>query len=106
MKRMILAALGASILTGCVQTIAEDRVRDGLVRAGVPEANADCMAERMAERLSVAQLRKLERIKPLEGERARPATLGEFVTRARRVGDAEVVAVTASSAALCATGLG
>ena len=36
----------------------------------------------------------------------KPVTIGEYVERVRRVGDSEVVAVTASSAGLCAVGLG
>lgn len=59
----------------------------------------------MVDRLTIAQLKRLEALKPREGEAARPATIGEFVDRIRRVGDAEVVAVTASSAGLCLSGL-
>ena len=103
----LLAALAlAPALAGCVQTIAEDRVRSALVEAGVSEADSTCMAGRMVDRLTIAQLRKLEALKSRDGEPARPATLSEYVERVRRVGDAEVVAVTASSAGLCAVGLG
>ncbi|MXO74494.1 hypothetical protein GRI40_04555 [Altererythrobacter aerius] len=96
------ALLGAS---GCVETVAEDRVESALVEAGLSSANAACMAGRMVDRLTIAQLRKLERLEARPGERERPATIGEFVERVRRVGDSEVIAVTASSAALCTTGL-
>lgn len=103
---LILAGVAAALLTaGCAQTIAESRVRTALSEAGLSDGNAACMAERMVDRLSIPQLRKLEAMKAQRGEAERPATLGEFVARVRRVGDAEVVAVTTSSAALCATGL-
>lgn len=103
--RVLLASLCVLALSGCVQTIAEGRVKTALLEAGVPAGDADCMAKRMVDRLTIAQLRKLEALKARAGEIDRPATLGDFVTRVRRVGDQEVIAVTASSAALCATGL-
>jgi hypothetical protein len=70
-----------------------------MVEAGLSEPNADCMAERLTDRLTIGQLQKL---KQLKGERR---TLGDYVAAVRRVGDAEAISVTASSAALCATGL-
>ncbi len=84
---------------GCVQTIAQSQVRSSLLDAGLSAANADCMAERMVDRLSIAQLRKLQK---LRGEKR---SLGDYVSAVRRVGEAEALAVTASSAALCGTGL-
>ena len=98
--------LGAAMLAGCVQTIAESRVQSALVDAGLDRANADCMASRMVDRLTIDQLRKLERLKPQGNEPARPTTLQGYVDRVARVGDAEVLAVTSSSAALCVAGLG
>lgn len=107
MKRFAtIAILGLAIpLAGCVQAIAESRVRTALLEAGVSESDSACMAQRMTDRLTIAQLQKLEAMKDREGER-NPTTLRDYVERVRRVGDAEVVTVTASSAALCAVGLG
>lgn len=96
----VLAVLATALaLSGCVQKIAEHRVRSALVRAGLSEGNADCMAHRMVDRLTISQLRKLE---ALQGEKR---SVADYVIAVRRVGDAEVLGVTASSAALCATGL-
>lgn len=105
MRRVIGAAAIALMASGCVQTIAESRVRTALVDAGLNERNADCMAERMVDRLSIDQLRKLERLKAQPGERERGLSTREYLERVQRVGDAEVVAVTATSAGLCAAGL-
>ena len=104
----VAAALAVLALAtgGCVEKIAESRVRSALVDAGLSDRNADCMAGRMVDRLTIAQLRKLESLKARAGEREKPVTIGQYVERVRRVGDAEVVAVTASSAGLCAVGLG
>ncbi|NCP14956.1 MAG: hypothetical protein GW858_12480 [Sphingomonadales bacterium] len=98
--------LGAVMLSACAQTIAKSRVESALIDAGLGERNATCMAERMVDRLSISQLRKLEGLKAQNGESARPTTLDGYIDRVRRVGDAEVLAVTSSSAALCAVGLG
>ena len=95
----VLAA-GLAVAGGCVEKIAENRVRTALVGAGLSQANTDCMAHRMVGRLTVAQLRKLE---ALQGEKRSTA---DYVEAVARVGDAKVLGVTASSAALCAAGLG
>ena len=57
------------------------------------------MARRMVDRLTIQQLRKLE---ALEGERR---SIDEYLDAVRQVGDAEALAVTASSAVLCTTGI-
>ena len=105
MNKTVLLLLPALALTACVDTIAESRVRTALVEAGVGTRDADCMAERMVDRLTLDQLRKLERVKAREGERETNLSLRDYVGRVRRVGDAEVIAVTASSAGLCALGI-
>ena len=104
--RLALIAVAALAMSGCVQKIAESRVRSALVEAGLSDKNADCMAARMVDRLTIGQLKKLEELRARAGERERPITIGEYLERVRRVGDSEVIAVTASSAGLCAVGLG
>ena len=106
MRACLAAVLASLLLTGCVGAIAESRVESALHEAGLSQRNSKCMAERMVDRLSLSQLRKLEGLKAREGESKRPTTLTEYVERVRRVGDAEALAVTASSAALCSAGLG
>jgi hypothetical protein len=97
-------ALAALLLAGCAERIAESRVQSALTGAGVGERTADCMAGRMVDRLSIEQLRRLEELRqPSSG--TREASIADYLQRVRRVGDAEVIAVTTSSAALCGTGL-
>ena len=60
----------------------------------------------MTDRLDILQLRKLQNMQAQDGEPDAPAGLGDYIRRVRRIGDAEVVTVTASSAALCAVGIG
>jgi cAMP phosphodiesterase len=99
MRGALLAGLALAMCGGCVEKIAESQVRSALLQAGLPADTADCMAGRMARRLSIGQLRKLEQ---LQGDKR---TLADYVAAVRRVGDPEAVAVTASSAALCSMGL-
>lgn len=98
---MIGVPLAAALLlwAGGAQAIAEYRVRSGLREAGISERTSACMSRRMVKRLTILQLFKLQ---ALEGEKR---NLGDYIAAVRRVGDAKVIAVTASSAALCASGL-
>lgn len=98
-RKVVVLVLGGFALVSCVSKLAEPRVRSALVEAGLSEANAACMAERMTDRLTIGQLRRLEQMRG--GQRS----LTDFIAAVRRVGDAETIAVTASAAALCATGL-
>ncbi|MEO6718544.1 MAG: hypothetical protein ABIM50_15015 [Novosphingobium sp.] len=93
---LILAVLAAS---GCVQQIKESRVRSALTEGGLSEPLAACMAHRMASKLTIRQLRSLQKINATRGR-----TISEFVRALRQNGDADAVEVTVSSAALCKTG--
>jgi hypothetical protein len=88
-----------ALLAGC--GIPETRLRAGLVHAGVSPPLAGCMAHRMAARLSIAQLRRIGDL-----PEARDAlSVGEFLHNVRALRDPQILSVTSSSAALCATGL-
>jgi hypothetical protein len=93
-----LLILTPLLLTGCISRIAESRVRSALLANGLSPKYADCMAERMVDRLSIGQLRKLERLQGL-GQTRTPAA---FVAKVRSVNDSEALAVVTSSAAVCA----
>ncbi|MDP3906915.1 hypothetical protein [Novosphingobium sp.] len=92
--------LALAALAACSPSkLAYGQVKSAMMDAGLSESNSACMAERMTDRLSLGQLQKL---KQLKGEKR---GLMDYVAAVRRVGDTEAVEVTASSAALCATGL-
>ncbi len=96
---VLIAPLFALALSACA--VPEDRLRTGLVNAGLSRPLAACMAERMVDRLSLAQLLRLADL-----PRAREAeSLDRFLRRVRALGDPEILSVTSSSAALCAAGL-
>lgn len=99
-------AIRASILLGLALSLAgcavpEARLRAGLVRAGLPKPLSACMAERMVDRLSLKQLMRIADLPRASGAES----VDQFLHRVRALGDAEILGVTTSSAALCATGL-
>lgn len=92
-------ALGLAILI-CLSACAtpETRLRTALVEAGLSEPVAACMADRMVDRLSLMQLRRLADLK----QAGSADSLDTFLRRVRSLGDAEIWTVTSSSAAICA----
>jgi len=100
MRRIAPAVLVFAIAAGaCTPSkLAYGKVRSALVDAGLSDANAACMAERMTDRLTLGQLQRLQSLQaPKRG-------LSDYVLTVRRLGDAELLGVTTSAAALCATG--
>ena len=97
-KFMICTLLLA--LAACAPSkLAYGQVKSAMFNAGLSEANSACMATRLTDRLSLLQLNKLRQLK------GNKRSLFDYVAAVRRVGDAEAVQVTASSATLCASGL-
>ena len=107
MKKLLILLLvlalgaGAWIWFGGLDRVTEGRVKIALVDNGVPENMANCMAPRMVERLSIIQLRKLERAAPQDGESAIPLSVQDALARIRRIDDNEAVEVTVSAAGVC-----
>ncbi len=109
MKRILLVVIavllvGGAIwaLSGGVTRMAEKRIEQELALQGLPQPLAECMARRMADRLTILQLRKLERLAPEDGETGSALTMAGLLERVRQVDDREVLEVTAGSAAVCA----
>jgi len=97
--RRVLAIGGLLMLAAC--STPETMTRQGLVSAGISRPVAACMASRMVDRLSILQLRRLAGLGKAQDSR----DLDQFVYRVRSLHDPEIVQVTATSAALCASGL-
>ena len=98
--KSLLTLIGlAVVLWFGVHWYATYRVRTAFAEAGMSDKAAACMGRRLVQRLSLAQLRKLEALETEE------RTVGGLLRGVRKVDDSEVVAVTTSSAALCTTGL-
>ena len=98
--RLFLIMVGLTLVTACATP--ETRLKRGLQNAGLSEAMAGCMAERMVDRLSLLQLRRLGDLPYARDER----NIDGFLHRVRALRDPEILRVTSSSAALCAAGVG
>ena len=97
MKEGLFLLLGPyALLASCA--VPEARLRAGLVNAGLSEPMAACMAERMVDRLSLAQLRRIGDLPYAREER----TVTGFLHRVRALRDPEILAVASASAAVCA----
>lgn len=86
---------------GWLNQVTEDRVEDALIVNGVPLPIAACMAPKLTERLSVGQLRSLEKLAPAEGEERVPSSLSDALDRLNRVEDPEAVRQLAVVGARC-----
>lgn len=96
------AMAAVAILSSCAALSPESRLRSGLIDAGLNPQIAACMAPRMADRLSLLQLRKLQSLSTLRKSHSEPVTLNQWLHKARALGDAEIVSVTAGAALRCA----
>ena len=105
MRRIGTVAAGLAVLSlaaalgGCVQDIKQDRVKVALMNTGFSEQLSDCMSRRMAQKLTIAQLHRLQ---AMGGPKQ--SWMG-YVASVQRVHDPDAMEVLISSAALCKAGL-
>ncbi|MEM9501564.1 MAG: hypothetical protein AAF941_06925 [Pseudomonadota bacterium] len=90
---------------GLLEQVTEARVEEALVANRVPAPMAECMAPKLTDRLSIAQLKRLERFAPQEGESRVPLSTGEAMARLRRIDDREAVETVVAVAGGCGLGL-
>ncbi|WP_327753387.1 hypothetical protein VVT58_08525 [Sphingobium sp. SJ10-10] len=101
--RSLACGLGASLLLASCATVSpESRLRVGLIDAGVSPSMAGCMAERMADRLSLTQLRRLQSLASLRKSHMGDMTVDRFLYKVRALEDPEIFAVTSKAALICA----
>ncbi len=79
----------------------EARVRTGLVKAGIPDETANCMADYMVDRLSITQLRRLQSLASVKNVDYERITLKDFLYKIRALEDPELIAVTGKAALRC-----
>ncbi len=97
---MLPVAALACLLSACATP--EARLRTGLNNAGLSKAMSACMAERMVDRLSLPQLRRLAALGSLRDKHISDLSLSQFLHKVRALKDPEILAVSPSSAAICA----
>jgi len=101
MKYIGLAALLLP-LAACSTVGPEAKVRNALLKAGLSHRMADCMADRMVDRLSMTQLRRLGSLAKLPGRDIGGMTIDEFLYRTRALDDPEILSVVSRAGLGCA----
>ena len=99
----VLAIVGMGLwgYFGGFERVTAGRIESALVSRGVPQPVAKCMGTRLSERLTISQLRDLERLGEREAEAGLPTSTVEFLERIRSVEDRELIEVVGTSAAIC-----
>ena len=101
---VLTIALGAGVAAyfGAFDRVTEGRVEAALLDAGVSQNMAECMAPKMVDRLTLPQLKKLERLGARDGEAPVPLSGEEALLRLERVEDREAVEVLIRAGGSCA----
>jgi hypothetical protein len=100
MKRLFLLLLLP--LAACSSVGPEAKVRTALMDAGLSRHMAECMAERMVDRLSLVQLKRLNSLAKLPGKDIHGMTVDELLYRTRALEDPEIFAVVSRAGLGCA----
>jgi hypothetical protein len=90
----------SGLLAGCATP--EQRVRSALTDAGLSLPMAGCMAERMVDRLSLLQLRRLQSLSGLAEADIAAMTVQKFLYHVRAFKDPEILSVVTAATASCA----
>ncbi|MEC3948903.1 hypothetical protein [Sphingobium sp. HWE2-09] len=98
----LVAAFAMASLAACTSLSPESRVRSGLEEAGLSPKMSACMAKRMVDRLSLAQLKKLQSLASLRKSHSGKMTIDQMLHEVRALDDPEIFAVTTRSALACA----
>lgn len=91
----------ASVLATTACATPRSQLASGLRDAGLSGRVSECMADRMVDRLSLLQLRRVAGLPKAKSSES----VDQFLYRVRALKDPEVLGVATSSAALCASGL-
>jgi hypothetical protein len=80
----------------------EGRIVDRLDEAGLSRQLSECMAERWVKRLSIFQLRRMQRLADDLDQGAGGVDLARLLQRVRELDDPEIVEVVTRSTVMCA----
>lgn len=97
------AVLLALAPAGCATP--ESRLESALREAGLPPRLSGCMAERMADELSVSQLLALRSLGSLSDAPVDELSTREFLRRVRALRDPEILGITTAALGRCSIGL-
>ena len=100
MNRRFVLILPLLALSACATP--ENRLRTGLMNAGLSAGQSACMADRMVDKLSLIQLRRIASLKNFQKQRIRDMTLEQALHNIRSLEDPEILTVTTRAALSCA----
>lgn len=100
MQRTLSLILPLLALSACATP--ETRLRTGLVNAGLGANQSACMADRMVDKLSLLQLRRIASLKNFGKDRLRDMSVDRFLHNIRSLEDTEILTVTTRAALGCA----
>lgn len=92
-----LAAL--TLLSSCATP--ETRLRNGLMAAGLSADRSACMADRMVDKLSLTQLRRLSDLSKISDKRIGEMRVGEFWRQVRALRDPEILSIATRAGLSC-----
>jgi hypothetical protein len=100
MIRRLSLILPILALAACASP--ETRLRSGLMNAGLGKRQSACMADRMVDRLSLIQLRRIASLRNFQKDRIGDMTVDRFLHNVRSLEDTEILTVTTRAALSCA----
>jgi hypothetical protein len=90
------------LAASCASVSPESRLRAGLLDAGLSPRMAGCMAQDMADRLSISQLRQLQSLASLRKSHMDRMSIDTLLHKVRALDDPEIFVVTSKAAFRCA----
>jgi hypothetical protein len=99
MRRLLILA-AALTLTACATP--EDRLRTGLMDAGLSKPVSVCMASKMVRQLSLTELQRLSSLASLKDSHIRDLTVAELFHKVRALNDSHILGVTTTAGLSCA----
>lgn len=101
MKRLLLIGLALAV-PACTTPSPEARVRASLLNAGLSRPMADCMAQRLVDRLSIQELRKLGSLAKLKDKQIGDMSIDQLMRHVAALGDPHIVKVVTKAGIGCA----
>jgi hypothetical protein len=101
-KIAALTLLPLVALSACATPSPEARVRSRLIEAGLSQPMASCMAERLVDRLSIQELRRLSSLGKLRDREIGEMTVDKFLRHIRALQDPHILKVVTTAGIGCA----
>jgi hypothetical protein len=100
MIKRSLAVFALLAVSACASP--QSQLRTGLQSAGLSPRVSSCMAERMWDKLSLLQLKRISSLGNFRDERLRDMPLDRFLHNVRSLEDPEILSVTTRAGLSCA----